>query len=267
MVARRRGMTLVEIGVAAAIGLGLFLMLFGSMQGSARRLRAGESGLEATLEAQRIFEYLRKDLEGPDVWAPCDAPDEVMDAIGVGGAKAFWLLRREVGLRVEYYVNGRGPSEPSTDHVAGPIRSERGPGPCPLFWDGERAVWIKNAAARIGLKDMKGHTHPVEFVRGEGNRKDVWVLGPAFWIHDSKAKVLRRWTEVDGFAEFGAGRLEVAGIMPLVELSYDWRTEPPPAHEVIIDEKVMLNVSLRFARDADRPALELQHVLTRQTAP
>jgi hypothetical protein len=263
-------MTLVEVSVAAAIGLGLFLMLFGSMRGSARRFQAGESGLEATLQAQRIFEYLRKDLQGPDVWGPCDTPDEVLQAIGgVGGPINFGMLRREVDLRVEYYVDGLGPTEPSTDHTAGPIRKPvpgTPPGVCPLAWAPKNAIWIKGATGREGLKDQKAHTHPIEFVRGNGgNRKDAWVLGPAFWIYDHEAKLLRRWDAKNGFAEFGAGRLVKAAIRPLVDFSYDWRTDPPPPFPSMADQKIMLNVTLKFERDADRPPLEIQHALTRQT--
>jgi hypothetical protein len=263
-------MTLVEVSVAAAIGLGLFLMLFGSMRGSARRFQAGESGLEANLQAQRIFEYLRKDLQGPDVWGPCDTPDEVLQAIGgVGGPINFGMLRREVDLRVEYYVDGLGPTEPSTDHTAGPIRKPvpgTPPGVCPLAWAPKNAIWIKGATGRVGLKDQKAHTHPIEFVRGNGgNRKDAWVLGPAFWIYDHEAKLLRRWDAKNGFAEFGAGRLVKAAIRPLVDFSYDWRTDPPPPFPSMADQKIMLNVTLKFERDADRPPLEIQHALTRQT--
>ena len=263
-------MTLVEVAVAAAIGLGLFLMLFGSMRSSARRFQAGESGLEATLQAQRIFEYLRKDLQGPDVWGPCDTPQDVLDVIGgVTSAEAFGILRREVDLRVEYYVDGEGPREKATDHTAGPIRRAFPGGPpdgCPLMWDGKLAVWIKNPSGRIGLKDQNGHTHPIEFVRGNGNqRKDAWEVGPAFWVYDEQAKVLRRWDEINGFTEFGAGRLVKAAIRPLVDLSYDWRTEPQPAHPVMIDQKIMLNVTLEFEREADRPPLVVQHALTRQS--
>lgn len=269
---RAHGMTLVEVVVATALGLGLFLMLFGSMRGSARRFQAGESGIEATLQAQRIFEYLRKDLHGPDVWGPCDTPAEVLEAIGgVSGPLAFGVLRREVDLRVEYYVDGRGPTEPSTDHTAGPRRRSfpgGPPGACPLMWDGDQAIWVKNPSSRVGLRDQRAHTHPIEFVRGsDGARHDAWVLGPAFWIYDEQAKLLRRWDEINGFAEFGAGRLVEVSIRPLVDLSYDWRTDPPPPHPVMVDEKIMLNVTLKFARDADRPPLEVQHALTRQTGP
>lgn len=262
-VARHQGMTLVEVLVASAIGLGVMLLLWGSMRSSAKKFQAGESGLEAILEGQRIFEYLRKDIAGgPSSWTPCNYPEDVLKELGYGRNRvAFATVRRVVHHWFTYYRDDRGPIRPASRHVASPKRQPDA-SPCGASWVYEASTWLKDPPAPKELRDLRGSVHPIEAVsrqhRPEG---PVWIVGQAFWTHDLKRGLMRRWTVEEGWVDFGKGRVgEASELQAVLETSHETITRPKPG-VALAREKSLLVVKLSMTREQGRPDLVLQDIL------
>jgi len=258
---RRRGFTLIELLVAAAVGVLLMLMLYGSMASSASRFQAGESGLEANLQAQRIFELLRRDIQGPYPWAPCELPDEVTRELGAGSPRAYYEFPRVVSHRITYYQNSRGPTRQASRHLAQPVRGYMKDAPCELAWSGLLSTWLRDPPGPERLRGLKAVAHPIEVVTASGRRPASWLVGPAVWVHEPERRRLRRWTEESGWVELGEGRVADFAGVPVLEWSWNYRSDLDPPTWVLSRLKEMLEVRLALGRDEGRPDLVVTQVL------
>ncbi len=257
----RAGMTLVEITIAGAIGLGMMLLLYSSMSGSARRFQSGEAGIEGNLEVQQMLKALRQDIEGPKVWGPCDTPPDVLLRIGHSKAdiERFGVARRTVFHTYEYYLNDAGPRREPTKHEASPVRKlgAAPPGGCGLIWDGDRAQWRTAAPSGKDMEDRAAMVHSVEAVYTASEvsprYKPTWIIGPSFWIYDKEAGLVHRFHKVEGWSQFGMSRLLSFDLLPDLEQAHEVKIIKGKTYTYTSVRKVNLNITMSLGRKEREP--------------
>lgn len=258
----RRGFTLVEMSIAAAISAMVLFALYSTLVGSSRRFRAGESGLESIEEFQDFFLAFQEDLKGPFVWNECNFPMEFLSQFGFSNSRPqFSMLPRTAVMVSDYYREHKGPVSKTTVHLLERKREPNPLAPCQVAWT-PGGAWQPPypSPGPKALRDFRGFVPIVEVVPGApGRPNSAFVVGPSVWVFDPAKGTLYRHKmgmAKKAFETFGAGRIETFSFIPHFETYYDKGTFPEP-YEGAGHSQDYVALKVRFRREAERPPLEM----------